>query len=151
MWVWRGNDIWPHVGPMWSHHVGSTLIPRAKLRWADVDCRRWAHGVNVNSQHCVHVVPTYQCYLGKLRWAWPKTRHQAPTLYSIDKSLSRNSHSVWGVTRQPAIKEESKVVIDQPWLGWPPSMQSVAIHKCYNQSFYNENCTEKLLAPTVFL
>ena len=36
-------------------------------------------------------------------------KHQAPTISSIDKSLSRNHHRVWSPTQWPAIKEESKV------------------------------------------
>ena len=27
------------------------LVPRANLRWADVDCRHWANEVNVDRQH----------------------------------------------------------------------------------------------------
>ena len=36
-------------------------------------------------------------------------KHQAPTISSIDKSLSRNHHRVWSPTHRRAIKEESKV------------------------------------------
>ena len=36
-------------------------------------------------------------------------KHQAPTISSIDKSLSRNQHRVWSPTHRRAIKEESKV------------------------------------------
>ena len=36
-------------------------------------------------------------------------KHQAPTISSIDKSLSRNHHRVWSSTHRRAIKEESKV------------------------------------------
>ena len=63
-WVLRGIDIWPYVGPTWSHHVGPTLIPRAKLRLADVDCQRWANEANVDHLYLAHVGPTYQSYLG---------------------------------------------------------------------------------------
>ena len=42
------------------------------------------------------------------RWA-QQPKHQAPTILSIDKSLSRNHHRVWSPTHQRAIKEESKV------------------------------------------
>ena len=38
-------------------------------------------------------------------------KHQAPTISSIDKSLSLNRHRVWISTHQRAIKEESKVAI----------------------------------------
>ena len=58
-----GTTIQTHVDPMWSHHEGSTSIPRANLRWADVDCRRRTHKVNVGGRHRVLVDPTYQCYL----------------------------------------------------------------------------------------
>ena len=36
-------------------------------------------------------------------------KHQAPTISSIDKSLSLNRHRVWSPTYQHEIKEESKV------------------------------------------
>ena len=36
-------------------------------------------------------------------------KHQAPTISSIDKSLSRNHHRVWSPTHRRAFKEESKV------------------------------------------
>ena len=36
-------------------------------------------------------------------------KHQASTILSIDKSLSRNRHRVWSPTHRRAIKEESKV------------------------------------------
>ena len=42
-------------------------------------------------------------------WAWQQPKHQAPTISSIDKSLSRNRHKVWSLTHWHAIKEESKV------------------------------------------
>ena len=35
--------------------------------------------------------------------------YEAPTISSIDKSLSRNPHSIWSPTHQCAIKEENKV------------------------------------------
>ena len=38
---------------------------------------------------------------------------------------SQNRHRVWGTTRWRATKKESSC---QPRLGWPPSMQSVAMH-----------------------
>ena len=36
-------------------------------------------------------------------------KHQAPTISSIDKSLSRKRHRVWSPTHRRAIKEETKV------------------------------------------
>ena len=48
---------------MWRYRVYSTLILRAKVRRANVDCQRWAH--NVEHQHCTQVGQTYQCYLGE--------------------------------------------------------------------------------------
>ena len=46
---------------------------------------------------------------GKPRWAPQQPKHQAPTISSIDKSLSRNRHRIYSPTHQRAIKEESKV------------------------------------------
>ena len=34
-WYYVEPPLDRYVGPTWSHHVGPTLIPRAKLRWAD--------------------------------------------------------------------------------------------------------------------
>ena len=46
---------------------------------------------------------------GKPRWADKQPKHQAPTISSVDKSLSRNNHRVLSPTHQCAINEESKV------------------------------------------
>ena len=42
-------------------------------------------------------------------------KHQTPTISSIEKSLSRNHHSVLSLTHWHAIKEESKVV-NRDWV-----------------------------------
>ena len=42
-------------------------------------------------------------------------KHQAPTISSIDKSLSRNHHIVCSPTHRRAIKEESKVA-NRDWV-----------------------------------
>ena len=42
-------------------------------------------------------------------------KHQAPTISSIDKSLSRNHHRSWSPTYWRAIKEESKVA-NRDWV-----------------------------------
>ena len=78
-----------YVGPTWCHHVGATLIQRVKLRWADVDYQRWANEANVDRLHCVHVEPTYQCYLGKFM-----TTHQKSSVCTLASSvfLSRIFH-----------------------------------------------------------
>ena len=44
-------------------------------------------------------------------------KHQAPTISSIDKSLSRNRHRVWSPTHRRSIKEESKVV-NRDWVDY---------------------------------
>ena len=44
-------------------------------------------------------------------------KHQAPTISSIDKSLSRNHHRVWSPTHRRAIKEESKVA-NRDWVDY---------------------------------
>ena len=44
-------------------------------------------------------------------------KHQAPTISSIDKSLSRNHHRVWSRTHRRAIKEESKVA-NRDWIDY---------------------------------
>ena len=52
---------------------------------------------------------------GKPRWAWQQPKHQAPTISSIDKSLSWNRHRVWNPTYRRAIKEGSKVA-NRDWV-----------------------------------
>ena len=57
------------MGVMWNQQLILRLpgvVPRAKLRWADVRCQRCTNEVNVtvNTVHCAHVGPTYQCYPG---------------------------------------------------------------------------------------
>ena len=52
---------------------------------------------------------------GKSRWAWQQSTHQAPTISSIDKSLSRNRHRVRSPTHWHAIKEERNVA-DCDWV-----------------------------------
>ena len=42
-------------------------------------------------------------------------KHQAPTILSIDKSLSRNDHRVRSLTHWRAIEEESKVA-NRDWV-----------------------------------
>ena len=42
-------------------------------------------------------------------------KHRAPTISSIDKSLSRNRHRAWCPTQRRAIKEESKVA-NRDWV-----------------------------------
>ena len=44
-------------------------------------------------------------------------KHQAPTISSIDKSLSLNHHRVWSPTHRRAIKEESKVA-NRDWVDY---------------------------------
>ena len=44
-----------------------------------------------------------------------QSKHQAPSISSIDKSLSRNHHKVWSPTHRRAIKEESKVA-NRDWV-----------------------------------
>ena len=44
-------------------------------------------------------------------------KHQAPTISSIDKSLSQNHHRVWSPTHQRAIKEESKIA-NRDWVDY---------------------------------
>ena len=46
---------------------------------------------------------------GKPRWTWQQLKHQAPTISSIAKSISRNRHRVWSPARRRAIKEESEI------------------------------------------
>ena len=51
----------------------------------------------------------------KFRWALLQTQHQALTLSSIDKSLSRNGYTILGLTCRRAIEEESKVA-NRDWV-----------------------------------
>ena len=44
-------------------------------------------------------------------------KHQAPTISSIDKSLSRNRHRDWSPSHQSAIKEENKVA-NHDWVDY---------------------------------
>ena len=44
-------------------------------------------------------------------------KHKAPTISSIDKSLSRNHHRVWSLTHRRAIKEESKAA-NRDWVDY---------------------------------
>ena len=44
-------------GPSTLGLHGPTLIPRAKLRWADVDCQRWVNEANVDRPHWAYMVP----------------------------------------------------------------------------------------------
>ena len=46
---------------------------------------------------------------GKPRWAWQQSKHKAPTISSIDKSLSKSHHRAWSPTHRRAIEEESKI------------------------------------------
>ena len=75
--------------------------------------RRW------NKEKCSTVYTTvYQSKRNptvKPRWAQPQTQHQAITLSSIDKSLSRNRQRGWGPTRRCANKEVSKIA-NRDWV-----------------------------------
>ena len=51
----RGTDIWSHVGPTWCQHVGSTLIPRAKLYWP-----MWISDIGPTKSTSIdNIVPTW--------------------------------------------------------------------------------------------
>ena len=69
------SKSWPDVEPtsdlMWARRGAKCgLIRWAKLYWANVDFRHWTNEVDVDRQHCAHVVPTYPCYLGC--WLFPE-------------------------------------------------------------------------------
>ena len=100
------------------------------------DTNSWSNKKNKDSLLYTTEYPSKRNPTIKLRRDWPQTQCQTLTLSSLDKSSSQNHQRVWGPTRGRAIENRKQNC--QPWLGSQPSMQSVAIHKCYYQSIYNE-------------
>ena len=95
---------------MWDH----SLSMHHRLEHIKQDIKRWwskDKDSTVNkTEYRSKRNPT-----GKLRWAWQQPKLQAPTISSIDKSLSRNRHRVWSPTHRRAIKEESKIA-NRDWV-----------------------------------
>ena len=81
-------------------------------------------------------------YLGKgnlthkSRLAGKQTKHQAPTIWYMDRALSQNHKRIWGPTSRRPIKEERKLQIIIGLI--TKHTQFVEIHKWYSQSVYNE-------------
>ena len=68
--------------------------------------------------------------------------HQAPTISSIEKSLSRNRQIVWSLARPRAIKEESKAA-NRDWVDHQ-ACSLLQYIECYSLSFIMRNYFNKL-------
>ena len=75
-------------------------------------------------------------------WARQQPKHQAPTISSIDKSLSRNHHRVRSPTHRCAIKEESKCA-NRDWVDYQACSLLQYINVIANL-FIMGNCSYKL-------